>query len=172
MNRSATLLTVFLGLACLGACTEDYRDSADNPGVSAPPPAAGTKYGSGIDAGAVLTVPEAYAKIDEIAGQPVRVRGTIVDVCAKRGCWMNLAADGDARVVQVKVDDGVIVFPMSAKGRDATAQGVAEKRALTLEQTRARHQHEAEEQGKPFDPASVTEPATIVVLRGTGAVVN
>ena len=47
------------------------------------------------------------------------------------GCWMTLAPDGAAgdkpATLRLKVDDGVIVFPVSARGRTAVAQGVIER---------------------------------------------
>jgi hypothetical protein len=46
------------------------------------------------------------------------------------GCWMTLAPAGvtgdTPATLRLKVDDGVIVFPVSAKGRTAVAQGVVE----------------------------------------------
>jgi hypothetical protein len=44
------------------------------------------------------------------------------------GCWMAVAPEGDdkAGTVRLKVDDGVIVFPVSAKGRKVSAEGVFE----------------------------------------------
>ena len=44
------------------------------------------------------------------------------------GCWMTLAPAGAAgehpATLRLKVEDGVIVFPVSARGRTAVAQGV------------------------------------------------
>jgi hypothetical protein len=47
------------------------------------------------------------------------------------GCWMTLAPAGAAgekpATLRLKVDDGVIVFPVSSRGKTAIAQGVMEK---------------------------------------------
>lgn len=50
-------------------------------------------------------------------------------VCAHMGCWMAFAPNPapDSRTLLVKVDDGVMVFPLSAKGRRAVAQGVMQR---------------------------------------------
>jgi hypothetical protein len=45
------------------------------------------------------------------------------------GCWMAVATDDskEANTVRLKVEDGVIVFPISAKGKKVSAQGVFEE---------------------------------------------
>jgi hypothetical protein len=44
--------------------------------------------------------------------------------------------------------------------------------ALSLEETRQYLEYQAREYGSTVDPASVTEPMTIVRLDGTGAVIR
>ena len=52
----------------------------------------------------------------------------VTAVCEHMGCWMTLAPAGAAgehpATLRLKVEDGVIVFPVSARGRTAVAQGV------------------------------------------------
>ena len=72
----------------------------------------------------------------------------------------------------VKVEDGVIVIPMEAKGKKAVAEGTLTKIELTLEQAIEHARHMAEEQKKPFDPKSVTGPTVTYQLNGTGAVID
>jgi hypothetical protein len=71
----------------------------------------------------------------------------------------------------VKVQDGDIVFPKSAVGRTAIAEGTLNRLQLSKEQAIARAKHEAEERGTKFDPASVKSGATIYQIQGTGAVI-
>ena len=65
------------------------------------------------------------------AGQTIRVEGVVTAVCAHMGCWMTLAPAGATgekpATLRLKVDDGVIVFPVSARGKTAVAQGVIER---------------------------------------------
>ena len=90
--------------------------------------AADTKYGSGVTLEqstkieAILATPEAFA------GKTVRVDGVATAVCAHMGCWMAVApADNPSgATLRLKVDDGVIVFPVTAKGKRVSAQGVVE----------------------------------------------
>jgi hypothetical protein len=66
----------------------------------------------------ILAGPEAWN------GKRVQVKGLIVDVCAKRGCWMEIASDKKFQSLRFKVEDGVIVIPVEAKGSQAVAEGV------------------------------------------------
>ena len=132
----------------------------------------GTVYGDGVKATETLKISELVAKADELEGKSVRVEGLVTGVCAKRGCWFQMASDKEFESITFKVVDGVMVFPMSMKGKYAVAEGVVQKTPLDLEQTRAFLAHKAEEAGEKFDPESVTEPLTIIQLKGTGAVVR
>jgi hypothetical protein len=131
----------------------------------------GTEYGAGVDTTLAIKVADLHERADDLEGMVVAVEGEIVDVCPKRGCWIELAGEEGGETLVVKVTDGVIVFPTSLKGRRAVAEGTVQKLALDLEQTRKYLAHKAMEKGEPFDPESVKEPVTIVRLAGTGALV-
>jgi len=147
----------------LVACGEAKLDSK---------PIEGTVYGDGVNAKETMKVSEVVAKADELEGKTVRIEGMVTGVCAKRGCWFKMASDKEFESITFKVTDGVIVFPMSMKGKYAVAEGVVQKIPLDLETTRNFMAHQAEEAGEKFDPETVTEPMTIVRLGGTGAVVR
>lgn len=132
----------------------------------------GTQYGESLTEAPLVSIAEMVADPDAFEGKRVRVQGVVTDVCPKRGCWMNIGeAEGFEEVI-FKVHDGVIVVPMSAKGQWTIAEGIARKVELSLERTRSYLGHLAMEKGEDFDPASVTEPKTLVRLMGTGAVIR
>ncbi len=131
----------------------------------------GKTYGKGVDGTEVVQVSELVANADKYIGQTVRVEGVVIDVCAKRGCWMDLKSGGGT--IRIKVDDGVIVFPMDAKGKSAIAEGVFTKIELTAEQAEAHAKHQAEEKGQVLDAANVPDAPTVIYqIAGTGAVIN
>jgi hypothetical protein len=60
-----------------------------------------------------------------LEGELVQVRGTIVDVCPRAGCWVVIGEDGDGgRQITFKVEDGAMVFAPGMVGRGITAEGV------------------------------------------------
>ena len=151
----------------------------DNPGAA--PAAAGGKaaaavkgkvYGKGVSSVPSVAVSTLMGSVEQYVGKRVRVEGMVTDVCPMRGCWFNMAGDKPGTQIRFKVRDGVMVFPMSAKGQYAVAEGVVRKIPLNLAQSKRYMAHQAEEKGEPFDPNTVTEPLTLVRLDGVGAVLR
>jgi cytochrome c-type biogenesis protein CcmE len=140
--------------------------------LAASPAWAATKYGKPLTAATPVKVSELMAKPDAYVGKVVKVEGLITEVCSKRGCWINVAGDKEFQTIRVKVEDGVIVFPLTDKGKKVVAEGTFTKTELTKEQAVERAKHHAEETGTKFDPASVTGPSTVFQIQGTGAVVE
>ena len=93
--------------------------------------AADTTLGSGVTLETATPIADVIAKPASFAGKTVRVEGVVTAVCQHMGCWMTLAPAGATgekpATLRLKVDDGVIVFPVSARGRTAVAQGVIER---------------------------------------------
>ena len=141
--------------------------------TAAPKPAAlaGDVYGAGVTLTESVPVSKLLAEADQYDGKRVRVEGLVTEVCAKRGCWMNIAGDDPYQALRFKVEDGVITIPLEAKGRYAVAEGIARKVLLSPEDAAAMREHEAEEQGRPVDTTTPL-PGFIVKLEGTGAVIR
>jgi hypothetical protein len=93
------------------------------------PIAGDTKVGAGVSLPEATPIKAVVAKPADFVGKTVRVDGVATAVCAHMGCWMAVAAtdDPDGPTVRLKVDDGVIVFPVTAKGKQVSAQGVFEE---------------------------------------------
>jgi hypothetical protein len=115
----------------------------------------------------VTPIAKVLARPADFEGKTVRVEGVVTAVCQMMGCWMALAPvdapEGSA--VLVKVDDGVIVFPTSARGRRAAAQGIIERVGSgDAEGQEAAHEH-AQQTGR-------TQPAAADhwQLKTTGAI--
>lgn len=135
------------------------------------PLAAGAEtYGGGVTLAETTSIGKILAEPDAWVGKHVRVEGEVTDVCPMKGCWMEISEpEGDR--LRIKVDDGVIVFPVDAKGKRAVAEGVVEAVPMSREQYLGYLGHLAEEKGEKFDPATVTGegPFKILQLRGLGA---
>jgi hypothetical protein len=132
----------------------------------------GTTYGAGISEMDGVSIAEIAADPFAYDGKTVRVEGTVMDVCSKRGCWFEIVGESADEKVRFKVNDGDMVFPVELKGDYAVAQGTVVAEELSLEETRARQEHFAEEAGKSFDPESITEGMTVFRIQGTGAVIG
>ena len=126
-------------------------------------------YGQKLTLSEVTKISEILAAPEQFVGKKVLVKGLVVEVCAKRGCWMYLASDKAFEKIQIKVLDGEIVFPMSARSKEALVEGVVEALKYTKEDAIAWLQHQAEEKGESFDPKTVTSGMTVYRIKALGA---
>ncbi len=130
------------------------------------------KLGEPLILNTVTKVSEINSNPQDYLGKRVRIEGLVTEVCARRGCWLDIASDVPFEKIQVKVVDGVIIFPLESKGRNAQVEGIVEELNLTEDQALYMAKHRAEEQGTKFDPASVSGPQRIYRLQGLGAVIE
>jgi hypothetical protein len=148
-----------------------------------------TEYGDGVTLVEAVTVETLLAAPDDYLGKTVRVDGVITGVCKKRGCWMQVTDPETGNGVRIKVDDGVIVFPYTAMGKKASAEGVFEAITLTPEQVAARAAQQAAEpataEGEGCDKADPKKDGSgegagcdapvqdnrVFMIHGTGAVI-
>ena len=108
--------------------------------VVAPLAGGETRLGTGVTLKDSTPIKSILEQPATYVGKTIRIDGVATAVCAHMGCWMAVAAEGlegpgasggpggngPAPTIRLKVDDGVIVFPVSAKGRKVSAEGVFE----------------------------------------------
>ena len=102
------------------------------------------KFGSGITLQTATPIATLYESPQKFVGQKIRIDGVVTAVCQEMGCWMALGHDATGeQSVRFKVDHGAsIVFPVTAKGRKASAEGVFERiTAADKEANEAAHEH-------------------------------
>ena len=147
--KAATILFLCLGLALAGE----------------------VKLGKPLELKEATPIAKINADPEAFVGKMVQVKGKVVDLCQNMGCWMNLVDPSGGNPLRIKVKDGEIVFPQTAVGKIAIAEGKFAKLSLTKEQAVAQAKHEAEANGRKFDPASITSAKVIYQVNGTGAVI-
>jgi hypothetical protein len=130
----------------------------------APLSAGETRLGTGVNLKETTPIKALVEQPAAYLGKTLRVDGVATAVCTHMGCWMAVAAEGDEKgpTVRLKVDDGVIVFPVTAKGRKVSAEGVFEAVGGTADSKEAAGEH-----AKHDPKASQTYQ-----LKATGAVIQ
>jgi hypothetical protein len=113
--------------------------------LALPVAAEDTKFGAGVTLKEATPIASILAKPEDFVGKTIRVDGVATAVCTHMGCWMAVADEKDADkkdapTVRLKVDDGVIVFPVTAKGKKVSAEGTFEL-ATTEEAKEAAGEH-------------------------------
>ncbi len=116
--------------------------------------AKGKAYGDGVKRPVATPIEKVLANPAKWVGQDVRIDGIVTDVCPKAGCWLEISDEKSGKAIRFKVEDGEIVFPMSAKGHKASAEGTFEEVIMSP----------AERKEHPSHP--------IYRIRATGALIN
>jgi len=108
---------------------------------------------------ALLETPAAFV------GKTIRVDGVATAVCEEMGCWMAIAPTDDPKgaTVRLKVEDGVIKFPVTAKGKPVSAEGVFEEIGAKDE-----HANEAAGEHAKHEPTASKK----FQIKATGAVIK
>jgi hypothetical protein len=127
------------------------------------------KYGKAISLKELTKISDIYANPEAYSGKRVKVQGPIVDVCSEKGCWIAIGSDKEFQTIRFKVDDGVIVFPMTEKGKTGVAEGVISVTTLSEADQIKQGEMHAKEMNKPFDPKSVKGPKTSIMIKGEAA---
>lgn len=126
-------------------------------------------YGKPFTVKAETKISDILANPEKFAGKKVLVRGAVTNVCAERGCFLNLKGDKKFQELQFKVDDGVIVFPADALGKVAVAEGVISLKVISEQEQKDMCPIEAKALNRKFDPAKIKGPMKVVRLDGLGA---
>lgn len=114
----------------------------------------------------LLDAPEKYL------GKVIQVEGIVMDVCPTRGCWMKVKSDRKKENLFIKVNDGEMVFPMSARGKNTVIKGKLVKQVMPLKEVIEVEKARAEKKGEKFDPASVKGPRISYMFKPIGLVIQ
>lgn len=133
--------------------------------------AADVKLGRSFEPKDVLSVGQVLESPAQYVGKTVQVKGKVTEVCLAMGCWMSLT-DADGHLLRVQVDhEGAIVFPKSAIGKVAIAEGKLGREELTQKEAVAAAEHEATENKRKFDASTIKTGKVVYEISGTGAVI-
>jgi hypothetical protein len=125
------------------------------------------KFGKGVSLTEATAIKALYETPAKFVGKTIRIDGVVTAICEDMGCWMAIGeTEKSEDTVRVKVGhDAGIVFPIKAKGRNVSAEGVFEKIAATDKEARnAADEHAAH--------AKVSDFGKTYQINVTGAIVR
>jgi hypothetical protein len=97
----------------------------------------------------------------------VKISAPIVNVCQKKGCWMNVDL-GEGKQMMVRFKDYGFFVPKDADGKIAVMDGVAFREVLSVDMLR----HYAEDAGKTKEEIEkITEPETRLSFEASGVLI-
>ena len=130
MSRILAVLAV--SLFVITGCSES--SDVQEPAAPAVSFAAFDVFGSEFDQADSVPVQQVAASPSDYLGEPVKVSGTITQVCQGRGCWMTLQVS-DAQLVRIVMprdEDNNYLFTLDKgmSGRRAIVQGTLDESTL------------------------------------------
>jgi len=128
---------------------------------AAAPLPAGQDFGARLKLTRAVPLAELVGNPERFEGKPVLVRGTVSDVCQKKGCW-TILRDGEAQV-RVRFHDYGFFLPKDCSGEEALVEGRVKIELLS----EAKARHYAEE-SRDSDPASIQGPKRELGFVATG----
>lgn len=160
MKHLLALLGFALAVTVCSAPLAAQNDAPDEPAA-----AAAATFGGEITIAPTDAIGLAEAIDDELRhGSPVLLRGTVADVCQKKGCWV-VISDGD-RQMRVTFKDYGFFLPTDCSGSQALIQGVVAREEISEELAR----HYAEE-SKGEDPEAINGPQQVVTMVATAVTI-
>ncbi len=131
------------------------------------PAVKGVVYGSKTTAEGAIEVnmlEEKLATAEKFTG---KLKGTVTEVCEKKGCWMKLAqTDGEG--IMIKFKNYKFFMPQDIVGKDVVLEGVAQKETTSVEDLK----HYAEDAGKSAEEINkIIAPKTEISFVAKGVLV-
>jgi hypothetical protein len=103
----------------------------------------------------------------KLQGNPVLVRGSIIDVCSKAGCWL-VVTDGKTQM-RVTFKDYKFFVPKNSAGRTVLLEGIVTRQEVS--QDDARH-YAGESTIGGQKPEEINGPQLVVTMVATGVVIR
>lgn len=125
-------------------------------------------YGAEITKKKAMSATSLADKMQDKDTLDVKVKGTIVEVCQNKGCWMTLDMGG-GETLRVKFKDYAFFVPKDAAGKTAWVEGAAKNDIVSVNQLR----HIAEDAGKSeTEINAITEPKAGITLVASGVIIE
>ncbi len=128
----------------------------------------GAVYGAKVVNKGAIEVDVLEEKLEKQNSFTGKIKGTIVSVCEKKGCWMKLAqTDGEGIMIRFK--DYKFFMPLNIIGKDVVIEGVAKVTTTSVEDLK----HYAEDAGKSKEEIEkITEPKREIEIIAKGVLVT
>lgn len=131
-------------------------------------------YGLEITPEGAMPIQAIAAEADDYIERSIKVEGTILKVCQKKGCWLTLDVGSNKTPIRVNVakdDAGAykFTFPKDIDGQRVVIEGYFEKTTMSVDMRR----HLAEDSGASQEAIdAITEPKDEYWMTANGALVE
>jgi hypothetical protein len=138
----------FILVLAMSASTFAFAQEAQKVGPPAGKAIVGDVYGSAVPKKAeskAMNTEQLSKKLKKSKKvENVAVKGKVVDVCEKKGCWLTIQTEDDSRFF-VKMKDYAFFVPTALKGKTVVMDGNAEVKTISVDEQK----HYATDAKKP-----------------------
>lgn len=128
----------------------------------------GQQYGKAITQDNAIDVNNLTGIFDLGASYTGKIKGEVVQVCVKKGCFVSLKREGDAEPIMVRFEDYAFFMPQDIVGRTIVVEGAANMKEISVDSQK----HLAEDAGKTAaEIAQITAAKTSITILADGVVV-
>lgn len=164
-------IVYILSITCLFlSCKEEKKDTNVESEIEQTKDLAYASFGMEINDTDALEAASMAKHFETIAvGDSInsKFKGTIKEVCSKKGCWMTLDL-GEEKEVMVRFKDYGFFMPLNATG-EVVVNGKAFVKETSVEELR----HYAEDAGKSEDEINaITEPKRTLAFEADGVLLK
>jgi hypothetical protein len=125
-------------------------------------------FGDPIEKEGTVPVTEIASLINSDELIPVKVSGTILEVCQHTGCWLTFDL-GNGENIMVNMKDHAFYVPKDAAGKTAFVQGAATRELISVDMLK----HYAEDAGRSQEYIdSITEDAWQYTIEAQGVIIE
>jgi len=150
------ICSVMIGLS---ACKAQVNPSTSADGSE-------SYFGEKIDATGAQSLDEVISELASTEEVETKIRGTVVSVCKKKGCWMSVQSETGEEIF-VKFKDYGFFMPLECEGQEVVMRGKAYTEVTSVDELR----HYAEDEGKSEEEVKkITEPMSELKFMSDGVV--
>jgi len=143
----------------LFSCNQNYNQSI-------------SLYGDDFNYDSIQSIPSLINNANQFLDKQIVTEGKIVDVCPMKGCWIEIKDFDSDKIIRVKVQDDVIIFPQNSKEKKVIVNGIFTKIEFTEDQAIKWKIHLADEKGLKLEESDITLDSSDLIeyrIKGLGA---
>lgn len=161
-------LKAILFLTAMGFSTVAFAQETKKAGPPAGNALIGDVYGGGISSKAEKKAVSTSQVIKQLNKdkelKDIAVKGKVIDVCDKKGCWFTVETEDKSRFF-VKMQDYAFFVPTALEGKEVVLEGTAKLKEVSVDELK----HYAEDAKKPqAEIDAITKPGMETRFVATG----
>jgi hypothetical protein len=159
--------TIILAAFCF-SCSNETKSTGVAENTAAVTDTTLAYFGDSITTEGAVVAETVIAQLSKKDSMPAKLSGKIVDVCQKKGCWMELDM-GNNQTMRVTFKDYAFFVPKDATGKTAIVDGYVYTDTTSVQQLK----HYAHDAGKSKDEIdAITAPEISTSFEARGVIIK